>query len=94
MTMRRWLLVAIFLTLAITPARSETLDEPYGHCDQQTLDGAVALGRLGYREALRDHVRSYGCRGQSANNRGGNDDEKGSCHSRTRHGTCNTGERR
>ena len=35
---------------------------PYGHCDQQTLDTAIALERAGDREALRDHLRSYGCR--------------------------------
>jgi hypothetical protein len=35
---------------------------PYGHCDQQTLDEAVALDRAGDREALRHHLRSYGCR--------------------------------
>jgi hypothetical protein len=53
------------LALAATPAGAEplnTLREPYGTCDQQTLDEAVALERLGDREALRDHLRSYGCR--------------------------------
>ena len=35
---------------------------PYGHCDQQPLDEAVALDRAGDREALRHHLRSYGCR--------------------------------
>jgi len=39
-----------------------TLREPYGQCDQQTLDTAVALERAGDREALRDHLRSFGCR--------------------------------
>src|SRR5262249_52192533 len=36
------------------------------YCQQlaqrHTLDTAVALERLGDREALRDHVRSFGCR--------------------------------
>jgi len=54
-------LLALFLALA-TPALSETLDNPYGGCDRQTLDTAVALERLGDRGALRDHVRSFGCR--------------------------------
>jgi len=58
--MSRWWL-ALFLALA-TPAHSKTLDNPYGGCDRQTLDTAVALDRLGDREALRDHVRSFGCR--------------------------------
>jgi hypothetical protein len=58
--MSRWLL-ALFLALA-TPAHSETLDNPYGTCDQQTFDTAVALERLGDREALREHLRSFGCR--------------------------------
>jgi len=58
--MSRWLL-ALFLVLA-TPAHSEPLDNPYGGCDRQTLDTAIALERLGDREALRDHVRSFGCR--------------------------------
>jgi ABC transporter substrate binding protein len=59
--MSRWLL-ALFLALA-TPADSETLDNPYGGCDRQTLDEAVALSQLpGDREFLRDHVRSFGCR--------------------------------
>ena len=31
------------------------------HGDQQTLNEAVALARAGDREALRDHLRSYGC---------------------------------
>jgi hypothetical protein len=57
----------LLLTLALlaSPAHSQplnTLREPYGHCDQQTLDEAVALERLGDRETLRDHVRSFGCR--------------------------------
>jgi hypothetical protein len=46
------------------PAHGEplnTLREPYGTCDQQTLDEAVAFESAGDREALRDHVRSYGC---------------------------------
>jgi len=62
--MSRWLLLALFLVLA-TPAAAEplnTLTDPYGTCDQQALDTAVALERLGDREALRDHVRSFGCR--------------------------------
>jgi hypothetical protein len=58
--MSRWLLV-LFLALA-SPAHSETLDNPYGECDRQTLDTAVALERLGDREVLREHVRSFGCR--------------------------------
>src|SRR6516225_5493214 len=54
--------LALCLTLT-TPARSETLAEPYGHCDQQTLDEAVAIDRLpGDKSFLRDHLRSYGCR--------------------------------
>jgi hypothetical protein len=56
------LLFALFVALA-TPAHSETLDNPYGSCDQQTLDEAVALDRLpGDKSFLRDHLRSFGCR--------------------------------
>jgi hypothetical protein len=59
--MARWLL-ALFLALA-TPAVAEPLDNPYGTCDQRTLDEAVALDRLpGDKSFLRDHLRSYGCR--------------------------------
>jgi hypothetical protein len=62
-----WVLVLIFVAIVavclhLRHARSEPLDSPYGGCDQQTLDEAVALERLGDREALRDHVRSFGCR--------------------------------
>jgi hypothetical protein len=52
----------VLIVMLGTPTRAETLSEPYGHCDAQTLDEAVALDRLGDREALRDHLRSYGCR--------------------------------
>ena len=38
------------------------MNEPYRECSQQTLDTALALERLGDREALRDHVRSFGCK--------------------------------
>ena len=55
-------LVSVPLGLAVTPAHAEPLDNPYGGCDQQTLDTAVALERLGDREARRDHLRSFGCR--------------------------------
>jgi hypothetical protein len=54
--------IAVTLMLLVTPAAAEPLDNPYGGCDQQTLDTAIALERLGDREALRDHVRSFGCR--------------------------------
>ena len=56
---------ALLETALATPAGAEplnTLREPYRTCDQQTLDTAVALERLGDREALRDHLRSFGCR--------------------------------
>ena len=62
--LRQWLLT-LFVVAMVTPARGEplnTLREPYGTCDQQTLDTAVALERAGDREALRDHLRSFGCR--------------------------------
>ena len=59
--MNRRALVVLFLALA-TPVAAEPLDNPYGGCDRQTLDTAIALRRLGDREALRDHVRSFGCR--------------------------------
>src|SRR5262249_53076265 len=58
--MRRWLMLV--LLVFATPAHSEPLDNPYGGCDRQTRDTAVALERLGDREALRDHLRSFGCR--------------------------------
>jgi len=60
--MSRWLLLALFLVLATPAEPLNTLTDPYGTCDQQALDTAVALERLGDREALRDHVRSFGCR--------------------------------
>ena len=59
--MCRWLMLALLLALA-TPAMSEPLHEPYRDCSAQTLDTAIALERAGDREALRDHVRSFGCR--------------------------------
>ena len=58
-------MLALLLALATSTAHAEplnTLRDPYGHCDQQTLDTAMALERAGDREALRDHVRSYGCK--------------------------------
>jgi hypothetical protein len=46
----------------IRAPRAQTLTDPYGHCDQQTLDEAIALDRLpGDKSFLRDHLRSYGC---------------------------------
>jgi len=63
--MNRRALVVLFLALA-TPVAAEPLNslrDPYGTCDQQTLDEAVALDRLpGDKEFLRDHLRSFGCR--------------------------------
>jgi len=56
------LFLALLALALATPAHSEPLDNPYGGCDRQTLDEAVALERLGDREALRDHLRSFGCR--------------------------------
>jgi len=55
--MCKWWLLAISLVLA-TQARGEPLDNPYRECSAQTLDTAIALERLGDREALRDHVRA------------------------------------
>jgi hypothetical protein len=55
-------LALVLAIVTVAPAAAEPLDNPYGTCDQQTLDTAVALERLGDREALRDHLRSYGCR--------------------------------
>jgi hypothetical protein len=57
------LITIAVVALAVTAANAEVLDNPYGHCDQQTLDEAVALDRLpGDKEFLRDHLRSFGCR--------------------------------
>jgi len=56
------LAAAALLATAAHAEPENTLRDPYGHCDQQTLDEAVALERLGDREALRDHLRSFGCR--------------------------------
>jgi len=57
-TMRRWLMLAL-LALATSAAHGgEPLDNPYGTCDQQTLDEAVAIARLpDSHEFLRDHPR-------------------------------------
>jgi hypothetical protein len=60
--MKPTLLVALLLALLASPAPSEPLDDPVGHCDQQTLDKPVAISRVGGdRGFLREHVRSYGC---------------------------------
>jgi len=61
-----WTLTIIFLAIVavclhVRFARGEnTLREPYGRCDQQTLDEALPLERAGDREALRSHLRSRG----------------------------------
>src|SRR5262249_51442683 len=55
-------LLTLFVVAMVLPATAQTLDNPYGTCDQQTLDEAVALERFGDREALRDHVQSFGCK--------------------------------
>jgi hypothetical protein len=54
-------MLVLLLALA-TPARGEPLEAPYRECSQQTLEEAIALERLGDCEALRDHVRSFGCK--------------------------------
>jgi len=59
----RKLVLAFCLALATTPAAAQTLDNPYGGCDRQTFDTAVALARSGDRRGLESHLRSYGCRG-------------------------------
>jgi hypothetical protein len=55
-------MLALLLALATSTAHAEPLQDPYRECSQQTLDTAIALERAGDREALRDHVRSFGCR--------------------------------
>jgi len=63
--MCRWLMLSLLLALAASTARAEplnTLRDPYGTCDQQTLETGIALERSGDRDALRDHVRSFGCK--------------------------------
>jgi hypothetical protein len=55
------IVIAALVALGST-ARSEPLDNPYRDCSQQTLEEAIALERLGDREALHDHVRSFGCK--------------------------------
>jgi hypothetical protein len=73
---RRWLL-ALFLTLAATPAAAQPLEPPNEReharewrfieppsvaCpDQQTIDEVETLRRLGDREAEAITRRSYGC---------------------------------
>jgi hypothetical protein len=54
-------MLSLLLALA-APAAAQPLDNPYGGCDRQTLDTAIALERAGDREALRDHVQSFGCK--------------------------------
>jgi hypothetical protein len=61
--MCRWSILALLLALATSaPARAEPLQDPYRECSPQTLDTAIAFERAGDQQALRDHVRSYGCR--------------------------------
>jgi hypothetical protein len=54
-------MLSLLLALA-TPSMAEPLQDPYRECSAQTLKTAIALERAGDREALRDRVRSFGCK--------------------------------
>lgn len=56
-------IIAIALLVALaTPASVQPLDRPTFICeDSQASEEANALARLGDREALAIHSRSYGC---------------------------------
>jgi len=58
---KRKLVLALLMAIA-TPALAQPLDRPTFVCaDQQAAETAAALARLGDREALAIHSRSYGC---------------------------------